>query len=76
MHEIFQKHYRSETYHLKIVLIIFLQIVVFKNNLSDFSVKDIDILQLVSRSFHPERFNNMVGQFTAQQVKDIYYDIL
>ena len=74
--KIFQKHYGSEDIPFKDCFDNFLTDCRVPKKLSDFSVKDTDISQLVSHSFHPERFNNMVGQLTAQQVKDIFHDIL
>ena len=74
--KILQKHYGSKDIPFKDCFDNFLTDCRVPKKLSDFSVKDTDISKLVLHSFHPERFNNMVGQLTAQQVKDIYHDIL
>ena len=76
MLKIFQKHYGSDDTLFKDCFDHFLTDYCVPKKLSEFSVKDTDISQLVSHSFHPERFNNMVGQLAVQQVEDIYHDIL
>jgi len=54
----------------------FLQDCNVPRSLSEFCVTDSDISQLVAHSFHPERFNNMVGKLTKMQVERIFNEIL